>query len=72
TPAAVLWIVLGAWWLRRAWVGAKRPLLNTLVHSKGEPDSSGVRLGNAVLGIANIVLGTVYLLSLLFKSGHLR
>lgn len=69
---AVFWIGLGALWLRRAWVGVKAPLLKTLFHPEGEPDTSAVRLGNAVLGIANVVLGTAYLLILIFKQGHLR
>lgn len=69
---AVLWIGLGALWLRRAWVGIKAPLMMTLFHSKGERDSSRVRLGNALLGIANITLGVAYLLVLFFKHSHLR
>lgn len=69
---AVFWIGLGALWLRRAWVGIKAPLMMTLFRSKGERDSSHVRVGNAVMGIANILLGVGYLLIALYKSGHLR
>jgi len=68
----VLWIGLGVMWLRRASRGIKAPLLTTLLRSKGEPESSRVRVGHALLGIANIGLGIAYLLVLLLKRGHLR
>lgn len=69
---AVLWIGLGLLWLRRAAVGTKAPLLMTLLRSKGQPESSRVRFGHALLGIANIVLGVSYLIMLLLKTRHLR
>lgn len=69
---AVLWIGLGVLWLRRAAVGTKAPLLMALFRSKGQPESSRVRFGHALLGIANIVLGISYLIVLLLKNRHLR
>lgn len=69
---AVVWIGLGVLWLRRAVVGTKAPLLMTLFRSKGQPETSRVRFGHAVLGIANIVLGVSYLVMLLLKTRHLR
>ena len=72
TFLAVLWIGLGVLWVRRAVLGIKAPLLTTLFRSKAEAESSRVRLGHAVLGIANILLGISYLVVLLVKSGHLR
>jgi hypothetical protein len=69
---AVVWIGLGVLWLRRAVVGTKAPLLMTLFRSKGQPESSRVRFGHAVLGIANILLGMSYLLVLLLKTRHLH
>lgn len=68
----VFWIIVGAFWLRRAWLGARTPLLISLARTKGERDSSAVRVGNALMGIAGIVIGLVYLLQPLFKHGHLR
>ena len=68
---AVLWIGLGVLWLRRAVLGTKGPLLMTLLPSKRQPESSRVRFGHALLGIANIVLGISYLIVLLLKTRHL-
>ena len=68
----LLWVGLGVMWLRRASRGIKAPLLITLSRSKGEPETSRVRAGHALLGIANIGLGIAYLLVLLLKRGHLR
>ena len=69
---AVLWIGLGVLWLRRALVGTKAPLAMTLFRSKGEPESSRIRFGHAILGIANIILGMSYLIILLMRNRHLH
>jgi hypothetical protein len=63
----VLWIGLGALWLRRC-LGAKKPLLLTMSGQKGERETKRARLFDGLLAVLSVGMGVSYLI----KTIHLR
>lgn len=69
---AVIYIVVGVLWLRRAYVGERAPLMVTIAHSRPEREAAGTRLFHAFLGIAHLGIGVAWLLPLVWKSHRLH
>lgn len=65
---AVFYLFLSWVWLRRAYVGEKALLFVTLSQPRGERESSGNRVFQALLGLACLAMGLAWVLPLLWNS----
>lgn len=67
---ALLYIVAGGAWLRRAYIGEKALVMVTLAHSRPERESASTRFFHALLGLAYLAMGLAWVLPLLWKTHH--
>lgn len=67
---SIMWLAVGALWLRRAYMGEKRLLVVTLTQPHAERESRRTRLTHGFMGMAYLGLGIWGLIALALKASH--